>query len=159
MVGEKRDRKDGARDLDLYSAIVAPSSTGSQPFLPTNSCLLIPPVAYNLPFHPPKPRTRRLVSRRNRPAAGYIAVIVMSMKVLWNFASWLYTFGDSTVSLSLYIYIYVYVYSFVYTTSKRYCAFFSCEIRMKGYIARTREYSFKKGYFRLRFLFLNSLPN
>lgn len=42
MVGEKRDRKDGARDLDLYSAIVAPSSTGSQPFLPTNSCLLIP---------------------------------------------------------------------------------------------------------------------
>lgn len=119
MVGEKRDRKDGARDLDLYSAIVAPSSTGSQPFLPTP--VFSSPVAYNLPFHPPKPRTRRLVSRRNRPAAGYIAVIVMSMKVLWNFASQLYTFGDSTVSLSLYIYVYVYIYLCIYHVEKVLC--------------------------------------
>lgn len=53
----KEDRKDGARDLDLYSAIVVPSST-EQPLTPltSNSCLLIP-VAHNPPFHPWKPWT------------------------------------------------------------------------------------------------------
>lgn len=87
--------KDGARDLDLYSAIVVPSSTEqSLTPLTSDSCLLIP-VASNPPFHPRKPRTRRLVSRRSSPAAGYIAVIVTSMKVLRNSARQLYTSGGS----------------------------------------------------------------
>lgn len=153
MVGEKRDRKDGARDLDLYSAIVAPSSTGSQPFLPTNSCLLIPPRRVQPSFSStkaadPSPGIAK-EQTRGRIYCSYCNVDESPMEFRE-----LYTFGDSSLSLS--IYIYVYIYTFVYTTSKRYCAFFSCEIRMKGYIARTREYSFKKGYFRLRFL--DSLP-
>lgn len=64
---------------------------------------------------------RRLVSRRNSPAAGYIAVIVTSMKVLRNSARLLYTSGDPRFR--------------IYVRVERRRAFFSREIRRLGYIA------------------------
>ena len=114
MVGEKRDRKDGARDLDLYSAIVAPSSTGSQPFLPTNSCLLIPPRRVQPSFSStkaadPSPDIAK-EQTRGRIYCSYCNVDESPVEFRE-----LYTFGDSSLSLYIYIYICIYIYKYIRT--------------------------------------------
>ena len=132
-------RKDGARDLDLYSAIVVPSSTGAVSHTLNNQLLSSHPSRAQPSFSSTKAAdpSSGIAKEQTRGRIYCSYCNVDESPAEFRDVAVYFRRSDHTVSICIYIFRNMY-------HVERYCAFFSREIRKPGYIVRTMVNTCKK---------------